>query len=120
MIRQAREVIHSKGYKAAGVNDIMTYAHIGKGQFYSSKHDLGLAVVEQLTRKWEEKIVGIIQADGAPQEKLSGMLNWIIGYHKQANDYSECPIGNLALEMSEQDEEFYVFSESGLKLWRPC
>ena len=112
IIRIAREVIHSKGYQAASVSDIMAAANIGKGQFYhyfQSKHDLGLAVVEDLVKDWEgQLIIGILNTSDDPVTKLNRMLHWAETSHAEMEIKYGCAMGNLAIEMSAQDEEFRV------------
>ena len=112
IIRIAREVIHSKGYQAASVSDIMAAANIGKGQFYhyfQSKHDLGLAVVEDLVKDWEgQLIIGILNTSDDPVTKLNRMLQWAETSHAEMEIKYGCAMGNLAIEMSAQDEEFRV------------
>lgn len=112
IIRIAREVIHSKGYQATSVSDIMTATNIGKGQFYhyfQSKHDLGLAVVEDLVKDWEgQLIIGILNTSDDPVTKLNRMLEWAETSHAEMEIKYGCAMGNLAIEMSAQDEEFRV------------
>ena len=112
IIRIAREVIHSKGYQATSVSDIMTATNIGKGQFYhyfQSKHDLGLAVVEDLVNDWEgQLIIGILNTSDDPVTKLNRMLEWAETSHAEMEIKYGCAMGNLAIEMSAQDEEFRV------------
>lgn len=112
IIRIAREVIHSKGYQVTSVSDIMTATNIGKGQFYhyfQSKHDLGLAVVEDLVKDWEEQlIIGILNTSDDPVAKLNRMLQWAETSHAEMEIKYGCAMGNLAIEMSAQDEEFRV------------
>jgi TetR/AcrR family transcriptional regulator, transcriptional repressor for nem operon len=112
IIRIAREVIHSKGYQVTSVSDIMTATNIGKGQFYhyfQSKHDLGLAVVEDLVKDWEEQlIIGILNTSDDPVTKLNRMLQWAEISHAEMEIKYGCAMGNLAIEMSAQDEEFRV------------
>lgn len=75
----AREVIHSKGYRATSISDILSAAKIGKGQFYhyfSSKHDLGLAVVENFIQEWNQKLIlEILKSNDDPVSKLNNMLD---------------------------------------------
>ncbi|RLL48467.1 TetR/AcrR family transcriptional regulator [Oceanobacillus piezotolerans] len=108
----SREVIHSKGYQATSVSDIMEAAKIGKGQFYhyfQSKHDLGLAVVEDLVKDWEEQlIIGILNTSNDPVTKLQRMLQWAETSHAEMEIKYGCAMGNLAIEMSTQDEEFRI------------
>lgn len=108
----AREIIYSKGYQATSISDILLAANIGKGQFYhyfSSKYDLGLAVVEDLVQEWDQQlIIGIFQSTIEPAAKLNKMLDRTLTFHTELANKSGCPIGNLAIEMSEHDETFRV------------
>ena len=121
IISIARDVIHSKGYQATSINDILQAAHIGKGQFYyyfSSKYDLGVAVVEDLIQEWNQQlIVDILQSADKPKVKLSKMLDWAIRSHAEAEKKSGCPLGNLAIEMSEHEEEFRVKIQHFFECW---
>lgn len=121
IIRIAREVIHSKGYQATSVSDIMTAANIGKGQFYhyfQSKHDLGLAVVDDLVIEWEgQLIIGILNTSDTPVTKLNRMLQWAETSHAEMEIKYGCAMGNLAIEMSAQDEEFRLKIEEFFKHW---
>lgn len=106
----AREVIHSKGYKATSISDILNAADIGKGQFYyyfSSKRDLGLAVIDDLVEDWTEQLINNkLHKSENPKENLNAMLDWTFKYHDDMNSKAGCPVGNLAIEMSEHDEIF--------------
>jgi TetR/AcrR family transcriptional repressor of nem operon len=121
IIRIAREIIHSKGYQATSVSDIMAATNIGKGQFYhyfQSKHDLGLAVVEDLVKEWEgQLIIGILNTSDDPVTKLNRMLKWAETSHAEMEIKYGCAMGNLAIEMSAQDEEFRVKIEEFFNLW---
>jgi TetR/AcrR family transcriptional repressor of nem operon len=121
IISIAREIIHSKGYQATSISDILHAANIGKGQFYhyfSSKYDLGLAVVEDLIQEWDRQlIVGIFQSTEEPKSKLNKMLDWAITFHAGMENKPGCPIGNLAIEMSEHDETFRVKIQHFIERW---
>ena len=112
IISIAREVIHSKGYHATSISDILHAAKIGKGQFYhyfSSKYDLGLAVVEDLITEWDQTLISdILQSTDEPKSKLNKMFDWAINSHAEMEKKSGCPLGNLAIELSEHEEEFRV------------
>jgi TetR/AcrR family transcriptional repressor of nem operon len=121
IIMKAREVIHSKGYQATSVNDILHAAQIGKGQFYhyfSSKHDLGLAVVKDLLEDWSQHlIIDILQSTKQPVARLNDMLDNTLMYHSDMAKKQGCPIGNLAIEMSEHDEAFRVQIQDFFNRW---
>lgn len=110
IIKTTAELIHSKGYEATKLSDIMNASKIGKGQFYhyfSSKRDLGVHVVEFYVDMWREELIrGIFDSEDTSETKMENMFNWVIQYHDCPSQISGCPFGNLALEMSEHDEEF--------------
>ncbi|CAH0346406.1 TetR/AcrR family transcriptional regulator [Bacillus sp. CECT 9360] len=121
IISITRDVIHSKGYQATSITDILQAASIGKGQFYhyfSSKHDLGLAVVEDLIQEWDRELIhGILQTAEEPAIKLNKMLEWAITFHAEMEKKPGCPIGNLAIEMSEHDETFRIKIHHFFERW---
>jgi TetR/AcrR family transcriptional repressor of nem operon len=121
IIQIARKVIYTKGYQATSISDIMEAANIGKGQFYhyfSSKHDLGLAVVDDLVKDWSNQLfVEILDSSDDPVTKLNRMLKWAETSHAEMAIKYGCAMGNLALEMSSQDEDFRVKIERFFKHW---
>ena len=121
IISIAREIIHSKGYQATSINDILQAAQIGKGQFYhyfSSKYELGLAVVEDLLQDWSHLLIkDILQSSKEPTARLNDMLDRTLQYHSEMTEKQGCPIGNLAIEMSEHDETFRVQIEQFFNQW---
>jgi TetR/AcrR family transcriptional regulator, transcriptional repressor for nem operon len=121
IISIARNIIHTKGYQATSVSDILNASNIGKGQFYhyfSSKYDLGLAVVEDLIHEWDGQLInGILKSEEEPKSKLNKMLDWATTFHTEMEKKRGCPIGNLAIEMSEHDETFRVKIEQFFDRW---
>jgi TetR/AcrR family transcriptional repressor of nem operon len=121
IISIARNIIHTKGYQATSVSDILNASNIGKGQFYhyfSSKYDLGLAVVEDLIHEWDGQLInGILKSEEEPKSKLNKMLDWATTFHAEMEKKRGCPIGNLAIEMSEHDETFRVKIEQFFDRW---
>ena len=121
IISIAREIIHSKGYQATSINDILQAAQIGKGQFYhyfSSKYELGLAVVEDLLHDWNQLLIlDILESSKKPVARLNEMLDTTLEYHSEISEKQGCPIGNLAIEMSEHDEAFRVRLQEFFNQW---
>ena len=121
IISIAKNIIHCKGYQATSISDILHAANIGKGQFYhyfSSKYDLGLAVMENLIEEWDHQLIlNILQSSEDPKLKINKMLDWILTYHAGKLEKSGCPIGNLTIEMSEHDETFRLKLDHFFKRW---
>ncbi|WP_141432140.1 TetR/AcrR family transcriptional regulator [Bacillus sp. 03113] len=121
IILAAQDIIHSKGYQATSISDILSAANIGKGQFYhyfSSKHDLGLAVIDHLILERDIQLIEkILKSSEDPKLKLNKMLDWIFVCHAEKENKPGCPIGNLAIEMSEHDESFRIRIQQYFERW---
>ena len=69
--------------------------------------DLGLAVIDDLVEDWTEQLINNkLHKSENPKENLNAMLDWTFKYHDDMNSKAGCPVGNLAIEMSEHDEIF--------------
>jgi TetR/AcrR family transcriptional repressor of nem operon len=103
-------LMHSKGYENTKLSDILEAAQIGKGQFYhyfSSKHELGLAVIDYFYQNWNRRLMEeILSSPKDPEMKFNEMLDWVVNTHRSNQAKCGCVFGNLAIEMSEHDEEF--------------
>lgn len=121
IISIAKKVIYSKGYQATSVNDILLAAKIGKGQYYhyfTSKHDLGLAVVDDMIQEWDQRlIIDVLESTMEPTAKLRKMLDRVITFHSEEENKSGCPFGNIAIEMSEHDEAFRMKTQYIFDRW---
>ncbi len=110
IVKNTAELIHSKGYESTKLSEIINASGIGKGQFYhyfTSKRDVGLHVVDFYVNMWRDELIyGIFNSEDSSMKKMENMLHWAIQYHSCPSKISGCPFGNLALEMSEHDEEF--------------
>jgi TetR/AcrR family transcriptional repressor of nem operon len=110
IICKASSLIHSKGYENTKLSDILKEAEIGKGQFYhyfTSKRDLGEAVIDYLIYNMSQALFNdIFDKHLPPKEKFNQMLNNIHSLQTDNNGTRGCPIGNLAIEISEHDPVF--------------
>lgn len=111
LLKTAMELMYTRGYTAVGVQEICDRAQVNKGSFYyffPSKRALALAVIdaygEHIRDLWDESLT----AKGAPLERLRQMFERTSNTHCELMEASGqmhgCPIGNLALELSAQDE----------------
>ena len=110
IVEAAATLIESNGYNNTNISDILHASETGKGQFYyyfKSKHDLGLAVIDHYFSSFnQELLTDILGSDRSPELKIEEMLNWVIMNHQAKQAKCGCVFGNLALEMSEHDEDF--------------
>jgi len=110
IIEISAKLIHSNGYESTSIKDIMQAAQIGKGQFYyyfSSKQDLGLAVIDYCFEKWQNRVIKEnLATNDAPEVKINRMLICAIDIHQKKASKCGCFFGNLAIELSEHNDLF--------------
>jgi AcrR family transcriptional regulator len=104
LVEAARVLFWEQGYTATGIADILESAEVRSGSlyyFFPTKEDLLLAVLEQYKELlWPMVVQPVFNRVADPVERIFGILD---GYrrHLVAADYQfGCPIGNLALELS--------------------
>lgn len=101
----ARELFLAQGYAATGVAQILKGAEAKSGSlyyFYPTKEDLLLAVLEWYKQNlWPQVIEPVFGRVSDPIERIFGVLH---GYRQMliyTGCAQGCPIGNLALELSD-------------------
>ena len=105
IIEIAADLIHQYGYQNVGIQKILVIADIPKGSFYyyfKNKEDLGLAVIDF----YIEQTKSILSQF---EESLSGLEEFFQCYFIRFEEFEckrGCPIGNLALELSDINENF--------------
>lgn len=104
LIEAARDLFLKQGYNSTGISQILREAGVNSGSlyyFFPTKEDLLMAVLE-----WYRDHIGPDLLDPAtariddPIEKVFGLLD---GYRKMLHMFEfdmGCPIGNLALELT--------------------
>lgn len=112
LIDAARELMYVRGYTAVGVQEICARAGVNKGSFYHffpSKQALALAVIEahiqQVQKGWQEAM----SVPCPLLERIQGVFQAAYKTHCLLFEHHEghmlgCPLGNLALELSTQDD----------------
>lgn len=112
LIQSAIDLIYARSYGAVGVQAICEQAGVKKGSFYHffpSKRDLTLAAAEALAQRLDNKVLDpAFTPDIPPLERIArffergAMLQE--EYRQLTGTVLGCPLGNLATEMSTQDE----------------
>ncbi len=112
LILAARDVIYAHSYEAATVDELCAVSGVSKSSFYhffSSKQDLLLVALESQWQRYKEKIlIPAFSNHLAPHEQLARFFDLVLELQqtqKQTDGHMRgCPLGNLTLEMSTQDE----------------
>lgn len=112
LLNTALDLVYAKSYAGVGVQELCDQAGVRKGSFYHffpSKRDLIIAALE---RQWEiakQRVWDPAFANHLPfHKKLQRCFDLFYehqcGVKEKTGRVQGCPFGNLALELSTQDE----------------
>jgi len=111
LIQSGRELIHERGYSTVGVAELCEKAGVNKGSFYylfPSKQELALAVIDSFEDDASRTFADLISGSAPPLERLQRFFAEAHRQHrrrrKECGRVVGCALGNLALEMSTQDD----------------
>jgi len=112
LIDTAQKLFYARSYEDVGVQEICREADVNKGSFYHffpSKRDLTLAMLDASWKEFRETVLPAVFArDVPPLQRLERFLDMQYRHHKTLKEQTGrvlgCPYGNLAGEMSTQDE----------------
>jgi TetR/AcrR family transcriptional repressor of nem operon len=104
ILQEAEHVLHLKGFNAASMDEIARACGMAKANLfhhYGCKADLALAVLDYKIAEFRARKVEPVCAQAAPEEAVARRFeDGGIGCK------AGCFVGNIALEMSDHDEEF--------------
>ena len=113
LITSAIELIGTRSYNAVGVQELCEHAGVKKGSFYHffpSKRDLTLVALDHIWEKFKvETLDPIFNSEISTLDKFETLLERSYEYQLNMKDcrgcMTGCGLGNLALELSTQDED---------------
>jgi TetR/AcrR family transcriptional regulator, transcriptional repressor for nem operon len=128
LINSAIALISTRSYTAVGVQKLCEHAGIKKGSFYHffpSKRDLTLAALDVMWENFREQVLEpTFNSDLPPMEKFHRFIDMSYKYHCSTKDalgyMTGCHIGNLAVELSTQDEVIRQKIEEIFQKWASC
>src|SRR5262245_46205235 len=122
LIESARNLFWQQGYANTGIAQILQEADAGSGSlyyFFPTKEDLLLAILDQYKEMLSPRVLEpVFTRVSDPVERIFGILD---GYRQQllATGFrSGCPIGNLALELSNSHPAARTRVAENFTLWR--
>jgi len=104
LISTGLRLLHTRGFHASGVQDIIQAAEVPKGTFYThfeSKEQFG---AEVLGRYWEKRaavtIALLSDESRTPLHRLKAWLDGKIASREAGKPHAGCMIGNFAAELA--------------------
>jgi len=112
LLGSALALMYARSYGDVGVQEICEHAGVKKGSFYHffpSKRDLTLAAIDhQWTGVRQELVKEVLAGTNSPLKRVERCLELFYetqcGVKAQTGHVMGCPFGNLAIELSTQDE----------------
>ncbi|PSB12106.1 TetR family transcriptional regulator [Pleurocapsa sp. CCALA 161] len=103
-------LIAQRGFNAASINEILSKAGVPKGSFYyyfASKEEFGLAIIDDFASKCQKQLESCLENEQfSPLTRLRNYFELKIIDLKSGDCIDGCLIGNLAQELSAQNELF--------------
>ena len=112
LLDTARDLFYARSYEDVGVQEICQEAGVKKGSFYHffpSKRDLTVAMLDASWQQFRDALLAdVFVRDIPPLARLQRLLDMQYRLHTEVKGKTGqvfgCPFGNLACEMSTQDE----------------
>ena len=123
IVESARDLFHLNGYQHTSIDDILKSTGVTKSNFYyhfKSKEELGLLILEIRIKQYEIKFLSdtLGNTSIAPEKRLKNYYKKVTSFHKDLNCRRGCPFGNLALEMSDVNENFRLRLSEFFNHWQ--
>jgi len=112
LLNSAKELIFERSYSAVGINELCNHAGVQKGSFYHyfpTKRDM---MLEALDDQWEKTTKPLLEKAFTkkipPLKRIERFFHLISkayeAIYEKTGKVIGCPYGNLALELSTEDE----------------
>src|ERR1700691_2011027 len=116
-------LIHSAGYTATGINQVLEAAKVPKGSFYhhfTTKDEFVLDVVRRYAAGEQERWERLLDdSDLSPLKKLRRYFKDLIAtYGRRGGPIAGCLLGNLSLEVAGQNDEIRKLLGKAFDAWQ--
>ncbi len=109
ILLQAEHLLHLRGYHHTSMDEIARSCSMTKANLFhhfDSKEDLVLAVLDDKMSDYRKLRIDPLCAEGDPGEAVSRMFEDCAKFYTGNGCKAGCFAGNMALEMSDLNEEF--------------
>jgi TetR/AcrR family transcriptional repressor of nem operon len=122
LIEVGLTLIHTAGYTATGINQVLEAAKVPKGSFYhhfSTKDEFVLDVVRRYASGEQERWERLLDdSDLSPLKKLRRYFKDLIAtYGLSGGPIAGCLLGNLSLEVGGQHTEIRELIRQAFAVW---
>jgi AcrR family transcriptional regulator len=121
LIETAASLFSRQGFNATGMADILKAAEVHRGSLYHAfpaKKDLLLAVLERYRSGIGERLLDPSWAGvDDPIERVFALLARYRRFLADTDCYFGCPIGSLALELHDADEDVRAMLSANFNAW---
>ena len=119
LLHEATRLVHEKGFGATSISDLLAAVGLKKGSLYfhfASKHDLGRSVLERVRVQFAEFRRAALSG-ATPEEQLRHFFDAVLSANRQCGFVGGCLWGDIALEMSDTDQEYARFVAEVFDEW---
>ena len=110
ILKAGARIVHQKGFYNTGLAEVLEAAGVPKGSFYfhfKNKEEFGLQLIDYFSEYLKTSREGFYEDQGLSHiEKIRGIFKSQSEAFKQNDFKGGCPIGNLALETGDCNDNF--------------
>lgn len=120
ILRTAFELFHEWGYKGVSMEDIASKIGMKKANlfhYYPTKDELGVAVVDSVVHHLQEMITKQFENGNEPVKTIERIFSDSLKRMKQQGCCKGCFVGNLAQEISDQNEKLRRRVSDHMHFW---
>ena len=123
LIEAGLKLIHTAGYSATGINQVLESAGVPKGSFYhhfTTKDEFVLDVIGRYAAGEQERWKKFLDDPNlSPLKKLRRYFKDLIAtYGRRGGPIAGCLLGNLSLEIAGQNEEIRNLLRQAFDAWQ--
>ena len=123
LIEVGLRLIHTAGYTATGINQILEAADVPKGSFYhhfTTKDEFVMEVIRRYAAGEQERWEKLLDDSNlSPLKKLRRYFKDLMAtYGRRGGPIAGCLLGNLSLEVAGQNEEIRKLLRQAFDAWQ--
>lgn len=120
ILRTSHQLIWERGYKGVSMADLAVAAGVKKANlfhYYPTKEALGLAVFDRAAAEYRHWIAAELDREGDPVANVCGLFDAIAGLMRGKHCSGGCFVGNVAQELSDENEAIRLRVEEVFAFW---